>query len=350
MRGSGAEVLAQERQDAVLGVRGGGWSHAPTPMTVINTDVGGARHDAGMATFTIVPSGAYSLRESAEFGFGQRSADRFDGIFRLAFCLDGYRTQVGVELRQDRLGVHGIVRGDADIDVPAVTRQVARVLSLDHDAAGFAEVGRRDPIIGRLQEVAPGLLPPLFYSPYEAAIWSVLSARRPAQQMTEVRRRLSIQYGRVFDLAGQQLAALPTPEQLLGVREIPGITPEKISRMHGIARAALAGRLDADRLLWLGPEITTQEMQHLKGIGPFYAALITMRAVGFADVPPVDEPIVLELVTRLYHLPEPCTADRFLEIAEAWRPFRTWASVLIRAASTRRSQEPPSRPITTPRR
>ena len=308
-----------------------------------------------MATFTIVPSGPFSLRESAEFGFGQRSAERFDGVFRLAFCLDGYAAQVGVELRQDARGVHGVVRGldqhsKTGAALPAVSAQVARVLSLDHDAAGFAAVGRRDPIIGRLQSVAPGLLPPLFYSPYEAAIWSVLSARRPAQQMTEVRRRLSIQYGRVFDLAGQQLAALPTPEQLLGVREIPGITPEKISRMHGIARAALAGRLYADRLLWLGPEITTQEMQHLKGIGPFYAALITMRAVGFADVPPVDEPIVRELVTRLYHLPEPCTADRFLEIAEAWRPFRTWASVLIRAASTRLSQEPPSRPITTPRR
>jgi len=107
-----------------------------------------------------------------------------------------------------------------------------------------------------------------------------------------------------------------------------------MTRMQGIARAALAGRLDADRLKSLGPEITTQEMQHLKGIGPFYASLITIRAVGFADVPPVDEPIVRELVTRLYRLPEPCTPDRFLEIADAWRPFRTWASVLIRAAAS----------------
>ena len=108
-----------------------------------------------------------------------------------------------------------------------------------------------------------------------------------------------------------------------------------MTRMHGIARAALTGRLDADRLKSLGPEITTQEMQHLKGIGPFYASLITIRSVGFADVPPVDEPIVRELVSRLYRLPEPCTPDRFLEIADAWRPYRTWASVLIRAASSR---------------
>ena len=300
-----------------------------------------------MATFTIVPSGAFSLRESAEFGFGQRSAERFDGVFRLAFCLDGYAAQVGVELRQDARGVHGVVRGldqrpETGAALPAVRAQVARVLSLDHDAAGFAAVGRRDPIIGRLQSVAPGLLPPLFYSPYEAAIWSVLSARRTGHQMAEVRRRLSFQHGRVFDLAGQRSAALPTPQQLLAVHEFPGINAEKMTRMQGIARAALAGRLDADRLKSLGPEITTQEMQHLKGIGPFYASLITIRAVGFADVPPVEEPIVRELVTRLYRLSEPCTPERFLEIADAWRPYRTWAAVLIRAATSRLAAKEPS--------
>ncbi len=308
-----------------------------------NGTVGGAEHDAAMTTFTIIPSGAFSLREAAEFGFGQRTAERFDGVFRLAFCVDGYGAQVGVELRQDPQGVHGIVHGSGQqVDIPAVRSQVARVLSLDHDAQGFADVGSRDPVIGRLQAVAPGLLPPLFYSPYEAAIWSVLSARRTGHQMAEVRRRLSAQHGRVFDLAGQRTAALPTPEQLLGVGEFPGINAEKMTRMHAIARAALTGRLDADRLRSLGPEITTQEMLHLKGIGPFYASLITIRAVGFADIPPVDEPIVRELVTRLYHLPEPCTPERFLEIADAWRPYRTWASVLIRAAASRLDSHEPS--------
>src|SRR4051812_29310789 len=246
-----------------------------------------------MDTFTIVPSGAYSLRESAEFGFGGRSADRFDGVMRMAFCLDGYRSHVGVELRQDGAGVHGVVHSaerDA-VDVVAVREQVARVLSLDHDASGFADVGHRDPVIGQLQELAPGLLPPLFYSPYEAAVWSVISARRPAAQMADVRRKLSEQHGAVFTLAGQRLAAVPTPEQLLKVAEFPGLTVEKLDRLHSIARKALSGTLDAARLRHIGPEATTDDMQRLKGIGPFYASLITIRAVGFTDVPPADEPL-----------------------------------------------------------
>ena len=302
--------------------------------------VGPPGHHAGMNTFTIVPTGAYSLRESAEFGFGGRSADRYDGVMRLAFCLDGYRSQVGVELRQDEAGVHGTVHGANSAELAAVKHQVARVLSLDHDASGFADVGSRDPVIGRLQEVAPGLLPPLFYSPYEAAVWSVISARRPANQMAEVRQRLSEKHGRVFQLAGRQLAAAPTPTQLLEVRDFPGLTAEKLDRLHGIARKALGGTLDVERLQHVGPEATTEDMQRLKGIGPFYASLITIRAVGFADVPPADEPMLRDLVTQLYHLPEPCTRERFLEIAESWRPYRTWASVLIRAASSRLGDAP----------
>ena len=282
-------------------------------------------------TFTIVPTGTFSLQQSVEFGFGQRHSDSFDGCMRLAFCQDDLRSQVGVVVRQDDAGVHGEIQG-GNGDLPAIQTQVARVLSLDHDAAGFAEVGRRDPVIGALQQAAPGLLPPLFYSPYEAAVWSVLSARRPAQQMAEVRRRLSEAHGRTFRLAGRQLAALPTPGQLLKVEEFPGIPADKLARMHGVARAALDGLLDVDRLQAAGPEVAAAEVQRIKGIGPFYASLITIRATGFTDVLPVDEPLARDLVTRLYGLDKPCEASDFERIAEVWRPYRTWATVLVRAA------------------
>ena len=69
-------------------------------------------------TFTIVPRGPFSLAEAAAFGFGQRDASGPDDVMRLAFCLDGYAVQVGVEVRQDDDGVvHGIVHGPADVEL-----------------------------------------------------------------------------------------------------------------------------------------------------------------------------------------------------------------------------------------
>lgn len=286
-----------------------------------------------MSTFSIVPQGAFSLRESVEFGFGQRHAERYDGAMRLAFVTDDLRTQVGVEVTQDDQGVHGRVTGTDDIE--AVRGQVARILSLDHDGRAFDGLREKDPVLARLLDAAPGLRPPLFHSPYEAALWSVLSARRSAGQMAEVRDRMAERYGATFTLAGQQRFAVPTPRQLLEIVDLPAVPAEKLGRMHGVARAAIEGQLDVDRLVGLGAEAATGDLQSIKGIGPFYASLVVIRAVGFMDVLPRDEPTLRQLVTDLYDLPHPCSAEELEDISSAWTPFRTWASVLVRAAAGR---------------
>ena len=286
-------------------------------------------------SFTLHPLGEFSLRESALFGFGQReAAPSYDGVLRLAFCLDGgFERQVGVEVRQRGETVECTVHGAGELST--IERQVARMLSLDHDAREFAQVGRRDPVLRRLQVAAPGLRPPLFHSPYEAAVWSVLSARRPAQQMAQVRTALSDAAGRRFTLAGQPLAALPTPSTLLRLGAFPGIDAERLERLQGVARAAAGGRLEAARLLALGPADALADVQSSKGIGPFYASLIVIRAVGFTDVLPADEPLTRELVGSLYGLPAAATAEQFAAIAEPWAPWRTWASVYVRAVAPR---------------
>jgi DNA-3-methyladenine glycosylase II len=295
-----------------------------------------------MATFTLRPRGAFSLQESALFGFGQRMRPGgvgardpgFDGVMRLAFCVDGdYEAQVGVEVRQDDDGVHGVVHGAAG---PAVVeRQVARMLSLDHDATDYDRVGGRDPVIARLQAAAPGLRPPLFHSPYEAAAWAVLSARRAGWQMDRVRTQLGRAHGRVFELAGAEVAALPTPSALLRLTGFDGIEEARLERIHGVARAAAEGLLDAAALRAMDPQEAMTAVQRIKGIGPFYAALVVIRATGVTDVLPTDEPKALELAGRLYGDGSPLSVEWFTEVAEAWRPWRTWCTVLLRAAGTR---------------
>lgn len=288
-----------------------------------------ASTSATTTTLTIEPHGAYSLRESAMFGFGGREGS-WDGRMRMAFCLDGYETQVGVSLTQVDGAVHGSVFGGGELE--AVRRHVARVLSLDHDGRSFEQVGRRDAIIGALQRERPGLRPPQFYSPYEAALWSVLSARRPARQMAAVRTALSQAHGAVFELDGHEVAAVPTPRQLLAVESFPGVPDVKLERMHAVARAALDGQLDVARLVAMDPDEAMLDVQRLPGIGPFYSALVVIRACGLADVLPTQEPKALDLVRRLYGLPDTPTPAELTAIAEPWRPFRTWATVLVRAA------------------
>jgi DNA-3-methyladenine glycosylase II len=295
-------------------------------------------------TARIEPQGPFSLRAAAGFGFGPNEGrpPPFAGAMRLAFPIDGGQGYAGVVARQP--GDDGPVELAIELDgraadtatIEAVTRQVARVLSLDHDGDAFLAIGETDPVLGALQRAHPGQRPVLFHSPYEAAAWCVISARRPAAQAAGTRRRLARELGASFTLAGEQLDAFPQPEALVHVGAGPGLPDEKVARLQSVARAALDGDLDVSRLHELGPDRALEEVQKLRGIGPFYAGLIVLRASGFADaVLGVPETKGLGHAQRYYGLEHTPTLAEFVALAERWRPFRTWAIVLIRIAGER---------------
>jgi DNA-3-methyladenine glycosylase II len=284
----------------------------------------------------ITPDGAFSLAAAASFGFGPNTGrPKPDGdSMTLAFVADDLVHQAAAILDQ---GADGAIRarifGDADPGV--VEAQVRRILSLDHSGQEWAMVGDRDPVIGRLRSEHPGLRPVLFHSPYEAAAWSVLSQRRHRTQATAVRRRLSAAHGRVFTLPNGEVEAFPLPQDLLRLDAFPSLEPQRIDRLHAVARAALDGLLHPGRLLALDHEAALADLQRLPGIGPMYAGLILLRSTGATDILTLNEPHLPAYVAHFYGLPKPATPAELQRIAEAWKPYRTWTSVLIRVAGDR---------------
>jgi DNA-3-methyladenine glycosylase II len=287
-------------------------------------------------------SGEFSLRAASTFAFGptEGSAPVARDRLRLAFPVDGGRGYAGAVLHQDE-EPHGAVTVDLTLrdgaEPKVALAQVARIVSLDHDGAGFEEIGRTDPVLGELQRAHPGQRPVLFGSPYEAAAWAIISARRPPAQGRRVRDELSLQFGDTFELEGETLHAFPQPKHLLELGDrFEGLNLEKLTRLRGVAGAAFDGDLDARMLHALGPERAFDELQRLNGIGPFYAGLIVLRATGFADaLLPMPEPKVFAHAARYYGHPDEPTLEWLAELAERWRPFRTWAMVLIRVAGAR---------------
>lgn len=248
---------------------------------------GGSSPDPEPELAELPVSGEFSLPAAAGFGFGptEGRAPEFDGAMRLAFPIDGGRGYAGAVLRQAEL--HGPVSVELELsgggDRDGALAQVARIVSLDHDGAAFLALRKADPVLGALQAAHPGQRPVLFHSPYEGAAWAIISARRPAAQGARIRLALGEALGRTFELDGRTLQAFPQPDRLLELTDFPGLNSEKLARLRGVAQAALRGDLDVSRLRELGPERTYEEVQKLKGLGPFYAGLVTLRASGFAD-------------------------------------------------------------------
>jgi DNA-3-methyladenine glycosylase II len=148
--------------------------------------------------------------------------------------------------------------------------------------------------------------------------------------MAELRTRLSRAHGRVFHLDDVEVAAFPTPDQLLSVSEFPGLPEVKLGRLHAVAEAARAGRLDTDALRRLDPLIAAAELQKLPGIGPFYSELVTVRALGHTDLLPTAEVGAAEIAGSLTG--RTLDATGLAELSVGWTPWRTWVCVALRAA------------------
>ena len=278
--------------------------------------------------FTLTPRGPFSLTAAARFaeGFPGTEAGGADrGELRFAWPVDGDWRTVTVTLRQAGDGaVHGEFAPGTPAELEDRARdEVERILCLHVDGSGFEAVAQRDPVVADLQARLPGLRPVLFFSPYEAAAWAIIGHRIRMVQARAVKRGLAEELG--------EQGAFPAPDRLADLAAPRrGLTDRKIEQLRVLGRAALEGHLDRSRLRGIGdPDEVARELQELPGIGPFSAELIRIRGVGDPDALPRNEPRVARLARAAYGLPE--DAD-IAEVAEGWRPYRAWVSLLLRVA------------------
>jgi 3-methyladenine DNA glycosylase/8-oxoguanine DNA glycosylase len=286
-------------------------------------------------------SGPFDLAASARFLEGFTPAARPDaalrqGELRFAFpCAPSWRP-VGVVVRQEQADgpVRVRVSGDPS-DVDSAVGHARRILSLDVDGSGFAEVGRRDPVVGELQRRYPGLRPVAFHSPYEAACWTIIGHRIRIVQAAAIKDRLARRLGTTVDVDGVELSTFPAPRVLLDLDGVPLVNEVKSGRLKAVAEAALAGELDAERLRALPVEQALERLRRIPGIGPFSAELTLLRGAAHPDGFPTAERRLHAEMALAYGLVDPPHTE-LAAIAEAWRPYRTWVALLFR---TRRELE-----------
>jgi DNA-3-methyladenine glycosylase II len=275
--------------------------------------------------------GPYDMaRQSGFFGDWVRSPNH--GIV-MAFPVEGWTHSAAVVLRQRGDVIDGEVAGGS----AAAWQQALSVLSLDADGTGYPAVSERDPVIGALLREHAFLRPVLFHSPYEAACAFVIGHRMRIEQGRAIRARMAREHGETFEIAGTTVHAFPAPQRLRKLTVIPGVGPEKIARLHGIADAALAGLLDRDRLRALPVAQALAEVRTLRGVGAFFAAGIVLRGAGRTDAVP-DEGITRAGIQRCYGLAAEPTAAEVERITRAWQPYRMWCSVLIHACERRHAR------------
>jgi DNA-3-methyladenine glycosylase II len=295
------------------------------------------RPTAAGRSFALVPRGPFSLKASADFigGFTPASHPGVGeaGHLHLGFCVEGGWEPVGVCLRDVGGTIAGEVYGSAGVD--PVARQVCGILSLDVDGRGFAEVAARDRVVGRLADRFDWLRPVNFWSPYEAAVWAVISQRINMRQAAKIKSGIARELGARVDVHGDVLDVFPAPSVLADLTGFASLPERKVPYLRAIAEAALEGRLDTARLRSGDNEQILAELRQIPGIGPMSAEHILVRGAGEPDRVTPMEPRLPRAIALAYGLDHVPSDTEVYQLAEAWRPYRTWVMVLLRVAFAR---------------
>jgi DNA-3-methyladenine glycosylase II len=152
----------------------------------------------------------------------------------------------------------------------------------------------------------------------------VLAQRLRVVQAARLRAELIERHG--------EDGAFPAPSTLARVElELPG---RKGEYLRAVAEAALDGLLDGTALRALDPGDAVQRVQQVKGLGPFAAELVVIRGANAPDALAHHERRLDAEIAVRYG-----PGRTLAEVSEAWRPYRTWAAVHLRALREQRTGE-----------
>lgn len=123
------------------------------------------------------------------------------------------------------------------------------------------------------------------------------------------------------------------PETILGLSEdalrAAGLSRQKANYARGLAEAVVTGAIDLDGLTRLPDEAVAEQLVALKGIGRWSAEIYLLFALGRADAFPADDLALMIGAQRLKRLEDRPNRKALTEIAEAWRPWRGPAALLL---------------------
>ena len=116
-----------------------------------------------------------------------------------------------------------------------------------------------------------------------------------------------------------------TDEQLRAV----GLSNAKMKYGRSLATDIVAGRIDFAALHELDDAAAIAMLTQAKGIGPWTAEIYLMFAHGRPDIMPGLDLGLVVAAQHLKKLRKRPDAKRLLKIAEAWRPWRSAAALLL---------------------
>jgi AraC family transcriptional regulator of adaptative response / DNA-3-methyladenine glycosylase II len=211
---------------------------------------------------------------------------------------------------------------------PAVAR-VRRLLDLDADPIAVDDVLGRDAVLGRLVRATPGRRAPGAVDGSEIALRAVIGQQVSVAAARAIAGRLVAELGsRLPAPSGGLTHLFPEPDRIAGAPDsglpMPALRRRTVRTLAAsLAEGSLVLDVGADR------EQALERLREIPGIGPWTAGYVALRALGDPDVLLAGD-LGVRRAARALGLPGEPAALR--ERAQAWRPWRSYATHHLWAA------------------
>ena len=291
---------------------------------------------------TLAPTPPFDLHATARhqtYYQPQFGADAYrDGAYYRALDVDGHlllavvRATGTVDAPELAVGLRGDTLSSAAVEAAAQT--VARILALNLDLRPFYAVAREDPFLSQAVRSFYGLHPPQTASILEALVMAITGQQISGSVARAIRARIVRELGTPFTVDGDTFHTFPNATDLLAAGQerlrALGLSTRKAEYILDIAARVADGLLDMGRLRGLGNQEVMDELVRLRGIGPWTAQWVLLRALGRSDVFPAGDLALRRALSEHYFGGRPIgveDADAFAQ--ERWGAYAGLATTYL---------------------
>jgi len=220
-----------------------------------------------------------------------------------------------------------------DAEASAVISQVEQQFSTRLDLTEFYERTKADPVLSRLCEHFRGMRIPQAPTVFETLISAILEQQVNLSFAHQVKKALIETYGGHVSFEGRRYNAFPEPAALAiatpdELRRIQ-ISGPKARYLISISRAALDGSLDLEGLRDLEPALAHARLMEQKGVGPWTAQYVGLRALGHRDCLPAADVGLQKVIRNFYGLRKLPSVARVEKLAKGWAGWRSYATFYL---------------------
>ena len=248
--------------------------------------------------------------------------ERVDGsIWRRATTLAGRPALLEVHVRPDALEVES----PRPLDAPTRAR-LERLFDTRANPREIRRALRRDLRLRSVIARRPGLRVPGAWEPFEVAVRAIIGQQISVAAAVTVARRLVETCGTLMaDLPGGPWRSFPEPEVLASapLEDVPGLRL-RAPVVRALAQAVATGAVRLDGSLPLADVVSA--LCSIRGIGPWTASIVALRALGDPDALPAADLGLRRALGRRGLLASASEVERR---AERWRPWRGYATLWL---------------------